>query len=210
MNTCRKCPALCASRSQIVYPTKARQGGIVCIGEAPGADEDETGEGFVGQAGKRLDQVLDDLGMKRGDQYGVANICRCRPEGNRKPTLNEISSCLPWLADYLAETRPRVILLVGGTASSVFLGKRPLFELIGREADSRSSLIRHAAPALQPVLLDLFEQGLGYMVPMPHTSPLAWHRKAPNGEKWSDIGKRQIRIAVAIFQSGKASDVQAA
>lgn len=108
MTDCSHCPALCASRSQIVMPTPAPVGGLLAIGEAPGQKEDETGVGFAGQAGKMLDRLLAEHGIGR-EGYGRANIVRCRPPENRKPMKQEVDACLPYLADFIEKTKPRVL-----------------------------------------------------------------------------------------------------
>lgn len=181
--TCTLCPALCQSRSQVVFPTPCPPNGLLAVGEAPGSDEDRQGEGFCGRAGKTLDALLASQGIARVG-YGRSNIVRCRPEGNRKPTAVEIQNCLPLLMDSIAEYRPKVLLLVGGSAASAVIGYNgSLYEQIQKEA-SASILIRNH---------------LCMAVPMPHVSPLAWNRFAPNGERWADIGRRQVALAVKLL-----------
>ena len=120
---CDDC-SLCSRRTQIVMPTPCLPGGLLAIGEAPGAEEDIAGEGFVGRAGKTLDKLLGIYGIARSD-YGRANLCRCRPVDdagkNRKPTAKEIEACLPKLAEFIGECRPGVILCVGWTPGQVFV-----------------------------------------------------------------------------------------
>lgn len=192
MSDCSRCSALCASRSQVVLPSPAPVGGVLAIGEAPGAAEDACGLGFVGQAGKTLDGLLAEFGIARVG-YGQANVCRCRPPGNRKPLRVEVDACLPWLAEFIVASRPGVLLLVGGTAAQYFLGKAPLFELISASRVNRGSRIDSSS--CHRALAGL--SGLGIrVVPMPHTSGMAWHRKAPDGRRWSEIGREQVRLAV--------------
>lgn len=91
---CRLCPSLAVSRCGIVYPTPCPPGGLLAIGEAPGFEEDEIGEGFVGQAGRTLDALLVGRGLERNRDYGVANIVRCRPDGNRsRPEARSQIAC---------------------------------------------------------------------------------------------------------------------
>ena len=122
---CSHCQNLVSCRTQIVLATPCQTGGLLAIGEAPGADEDLKGIGFIGTAGKTLDRLLSVHGIGR-DDYGRANICRCRPPENRKPTSSEISACLPFLADVIHTFKPRVIIAVGGTPTAVFCGKGTL------------------------------------------------------------------------------------
>lgn len=180
---CTLCPDLCLSRTQIVLPTPCSVNGLLAIGEGPGADEDREGRGFCGRAGKTLDALLFEHGITRAN-YGQANLVRCRPEGNRKPTAGEIRNCQPLLMDSIAEFRPKVLLLVGATSAAAIIGfKGALYDQIQREASSTVVVRNHLCLA----------------VPMPHVSPLAWNRFAPNGERWADIGRRQVALAVGLL-----------
>lgn len=195
---CSRCAALSASRTQVVIATPCPPGGLLAIGEAPGADEDAQGEGFVGTAGKTLDQLLGAEGLVR-DAYGRTNICRCRPPENRKPTGAEISACLPFLASLILAVRPKVILAVGATPTSVLCGAGTLYDKIQvRQSDQDwRATINERAPhkdvrhALEFVT---------YVVPMPHTSPLALNRNAPSGEKWRQIASRQVALAARLLR----------
>lgn len=195
---CSTCPSLCQSRTQIVLPTPCPVGGLLAIGEAPGADEDAKGEGFVGRAGKTLDMLLAAHGRARGG-YGRANIVRCRPEGNRKPTALEAATCLPRLAEFIQECRPGVALLVGGTPTAAFLGAGSLYRRIQESRQSIFTDLRLGHPALSCIGC----RGL-LAVPMPHTSPLAFNRNAPDGRKWSVIAGEQIALAVESLRDGQA------
>lgn len=204
--SCARCPALCASRTQVVLPTVPRLHPVplLCIGEAPGAEEDRQGAGFVGAAGKTLRRALVEAGLDIEWQVGFANIVRCRPEANRRPTTQEMRSCLPWLAQTLLQMRPRAVLLVGATAAEAFFGKRPLSHVIEDAADAK----RARELALAACALDLKEAiaelGATLFVPMPHTSGLAWNRPSYNpGLRWSDVGKQQIARCAALVQDAQ-------
>ncbi|WP_126448239.1 uracil-DNA glycosylase [Sulfuricystis multivorans] len=203
---CRLCPRLSASRTKIVFPTPSPPGGLLAVGEAPGAEEDKLGEGFVGQAGRTLDALLVQHGLERNRDYGVANIIRCRPDGNRKPDKTEIAECLPSLADFLLDVRPKVLLLVGSTATEVFLGSGPLYWQIERSRKSPALLAKDAHPILQPAIRRLHGSAGGiFAIPMPHTSGMAWNRKSPSGELWREIGRRQVELAVECLESACAN-----
>jgi len=194
---CRLCPRLATSRTRIVFPTPCPPGGLLAIGEAPGAEEDEIGEGFVGQAGRTLDTLLVRHGLERNRDYGVANIVRCRPANNRSPDRKEIDNCLPWLAAFLLEYRPTVLLLVGATATEVFLGPGSLHRQIERSRKSPVLLAKDAHPILRPAIRTLHGMIGGIRaVPMPHTSGMAWNRRASNGKMWREIGEQQVELAV--------------
>ena len=186
--TCYLCPALCESRSQIVMPTHGPQNGLLCVGEAPGGDEDRVGEGFVGSAGKTLDGLLLANSIAR-NQYGRANLVRCRPQDNRKPTKSEIEACLPKLADFIRLAAPRVIVTIGAIPTSVFLGSGSLSQKIAEsEANDGWPNLALAHPLIRSAL-ELFPVRI---YPSVHTSPLSWNRNAPDGTKWAEIGRRQI------------------
>ena len=88
---------------------------ILFIGEAPGADEDQQGLAFVGAAGQFLTKMINAMGYTRDDVF-IANICKCRPPGNRAPLPDEMQTCVPFLREQIRVIRPKVIVLLGGTA----------------------------------------------------------------------------------------------
>lgn len=198
---CERCPKLVRSRSQIVYPTPLPPGGILAIGEAPGADEDESGHGFVGAAGRRLHSILGERGLRRGEHYGVANIVRCWPKDaagkTRKPSRSEVLNCLPFLAQSILKLQPKVLLFIGDVPTSAFMGEGKLFDKIQWNADAEfraDAMTDSAHSSLREVTL---MPGL-LAVASPHTSGLAWNRKASNGQRWSDIGSARINLAVEL------------
>ena len=101
---------------------------IMFIGEAPGADEDEQGEPFVGKAGQLLTKIILTMGLTRDTVY-IGNILKCRPDtpdqsaGNRKPTPDEMNTCIPYLHEQIDLIRPKVIVALGATAVEGLLGK---------------------------------------------------------------------------------------
>lgn len=88
---------------------------VMFIGEAPGADEDLQGRPFVGRAGQLLDKMIGAMGFRRGEVF-IANILKCRPPGNRTPTPDEMSVCIPFLKKQIALVRPKTIVALGATA----------------------------------------------------------------------------------------------
>lgn len=95
---------------------------VLFIGEAPGAQEDQTGRPFVGQAGQLLDRIIQGaMGFERRDVY-IANINKCRPPGNREPEADEVAACLPYLRRQIAILKPEVIVCLGRTAAQNLLG----------------------------------------------------------------------------------------
>lgn len=203
---CRRCDDLVSSRRRIVYPTKCPPGGLLAIGEAPGKSEDMDGEGFTGAAGLVLGSLLSQNGLERSRDFGVANLIRCRPPKNRKPSTTEIGNCLGELAEFLVEAKPRVLLLVGGEAAKAFLGLELLSWHIAESRRSPLLLARYAHRTLQGAIRDLHRDAVVYAVPMPHTSGMAWNRKAPCGIPWREIGARQVEFAAALWKKGLLAD----
>ena len=117
---CRKCP-LGSSRQHSVPGEGDPRAGLVVVGEAPGATEDETGRPFVGRAGKLLDDILAAIGFKR-EQVFICNVLKCRPPGNRNPEPLEVAACSPYLHRQLELIGPRVILAMGLPAAHALLG----------------------------------------------------------------------------------------
>ncbi len=125
---CIKCPHLASSRKNVVFGVGNIDSPLMFVGEAPGADEDEQGEPFVGKAGQLLTKIIQTMGLNRGSVY-IANILKCRPDtpgqsaGNRKPTSDEMQTCIPWLHEQIDLIRPRVLVALGATAVEGLLGK---------------------------------------------------------------------------------------
>src|SRR5215204_4505979 len=114
IGNCTRCP-LNEGRTKIVQTVGDYQSDLMFIGEAPGADEDAKGEPFVGRAGQLLNKIIEAIGMKR-EEVCIGNINRCRPPGNRQPTLPEAHTCKPFLLREIAVIRPKVIVVMGNTA----------------------------------------------------------------------------------------------
>ena len=93
---------------------------FVCVGEAPGQTEDETGQPFVGAAGQLLTKILSAIQLQREDVF-ICNVLKHRPPGNRNPSPDEIHACTPYLTRQLALTKPKVILALGTFAAQTLL-----------------------------------------------------------------------------------------
>jgi DNA polymerase len=125
---CVKCPHLAASRRSVVFGVGNPDAELMFVGEAPGAEEDEQGEPFVGAAGQLLTKIIQAMGQRR-DTVFIANILKCRPDtpgqssGNRPPTSEEMATCIPWLQEQIDLIRPRAIVALGATALNGLLGK---------------------------------------------------------------------------------------
>ena len=134
---CRAC-GLCTRRKQAVPGVGDENAAWLFIGEGPGAEEDERGEPFVGQAGRLLDAMLAAIGLARGEDVYIANAVKCRPPGNRTPENAEMAACFPYLKRQIALIQPRLIVLLGRVAVHSVLGEsRPLASLRGRTLSYR-------------------------------------------------------------------------
>ena len=92
------------------------------IGEAPGADEDSLGLPFVGRSGRLLSALLKEAELDEDQDLYICNVIKCRPPNNRKPTLEEIRQCRPWLEEQLELVNPSLVLMAGATALKALLG----------------------------------------------------------------------------------------
>ncbi len=119
----RDCTAcrLHSGRTQTVFGVGDEAADWLLIGEGPGAEEDARGEPFVGQAGRLLDNMLDAIGLRRGEDVYIANIVKCRPPGNRVPEPAEAAACEPFLRRQIALIKPRLLIALGKTAASNLL-----------------------------------------------------------------------------------------
>ena len=135
---CTKCSHLACSRTQTVFGVGNPDADLMFIGEAPGADEDQQGEPFVGRAGQLLTRILKAMNFAREDVY-IANILKCRPDmpagsfGNRPPTPKEMQTCRPYLVEQIEIIQPSVLVALGAVAVEGLLGTRAAMrELRGR------------------------------------------------------------------------------
>jgi uracil-DNA glycosylase len=125
---CNAC-GLCKQRKQAVFGVGAQSAPWLLVGEGPGAEEDQQGEPFVGQAGKLLDATLTAMKLQRGREVYIANVVKCRPPGNRTPSTDEALACAPFLDRQIALIKPKLI---------VALGKTAVMRLTGSEASMAS------------------------------------------------------------------------
>jgi DNA polymerase len=120
------------SRTQTVFGVGNRNADWLLIGEAPGRDEDQQGEPFVGRAGQLLNAMLQAIGLQREQVY-IANILKCRPPNNRDPRLEEVVCCEPYLMRQIELIQPRLILVLGRIAAQNLLNtETPIGKLRGR------------------------------------------------------------------------------
>lgn len=112
---------LCHSRTRTVFGVGDQHADWLYVGEGPGAQEDATGEPFVGQAGKLLDNMLAAIDLKRGRNVFITNIVKCRPPENREPRPDEAQCCEPYLARQIELIKPKLIIVLGKVAAQNLL-----------------------------------------------------------------------------------------
>lgn len=121
VKSCTDCP-LHTQRTNTVFGVGSRQAKWLILGEAPGQEEDQQGEPFVGRAGQLLNSMLFAIGLQRSDIF-IANTVKCRPPNNRDPHPTEILSCAPFLTRQIELIQPRLILILGRVAVRRLLQK---------------------------------------------------------------------------------------
>jgi len=116
---CTRCE-LHQTRKTVVFGTGNENADLMFIGEAPGADEDRSGEAFVGRAGQLLTKIIEAMELTRDEVY-IANVIKCRPPGNRNPSSFEIETCEPFLQKQIELIKPKVICALGAFAAQTLL-----------------------------------------------------------------------------------------
>ena len=127
---CTRCP-LYSTATNPVPGEGSPNAELVCVGEAPGANEDATGRPFVGQSGELLTKILAAISLRREDVF-ICNVLKHRPPGNRNPLPEEVVACSPYLVQQLELIRPKVIVAFGTFAAQTLLNtKLPIGKLRG-------------------------------------------------------------------------------
>ncbi len=136
---CTRCRLHKQGRKQIVFGVGNPNAELMFIGEAPGADEDEHGEPFVGRAGQLLTNMIKAMGLRREDVY-IANIIKCRPPGNRTPERDECETCSPFLMRQIEVIKPKAIVALGAVAAKTLLAMNaPMSKLRGQWYEFRGT-----------------------------------------------------------------------
>jgi uracil-DNA glycosylase len=158
---CVRCP-LSESRTTVVFGSGDANADLMFVGEAPGANEDQQGLPFVGQAGKLLDKLLGEIGLERSQVF-IANVLKCRPPGNRDPHPGEIESCHDYLRSQVELIEPKVICTLGNFATKLLRGDpagitrvhgRPEVHSIGARAVQLYPIFHPAAALYTPAMLE--------------------------------------------------------
>ena len=120
VTACERCPDLVASRSRIVNGVGPEDAALVFVGEAPGEQEDQGGEPFIGRSGDVLEEALGEAGLLR-EEVRITNCVRCRPPENRDPTSEELANCRGYLEAELAAVAPDLVVTLGKVPSQHLL-----------------------------------------------------------------------------------------
>lgn len=150
VKSCRKC-RLYRTATKAVPGAGNPNSKIIFVGEAPGYNEDQQGLPFVGRAGKLLDEMLSEIGLKRADVW-VGNIIKHRPVDNRDPMVDEIKACRPYALDQIKAINPKIIVTLGRFAMDIFLPGAKISEVHGKPFRVSSRVIfpiYHPAAALR-------------------------------------------------------------
>jgi DNA polymerase len=159
--SCQRCP-LHRTRTNVVFGAGNADADLMFIGEAPGANEDRMGLPFVGQAGKLLDRLLEEIGMERKDVW-ICNTLKCRPPDNRDPHPNEIAACQDYLRRQVDLIEPVVICTLGNFSTKLLredtlgisrLHGREEVRIIGSRAVRLYPLYHPAAALYTPSMLE--------------------------------------------------------
>jgi uracil-DNA glycosylase len=166
---CQRCPQLAATRHTVVFGSGNADADLMFVGEAPGANEDQQGLPFVGQAGRLLDQLLSEIGLTRQDVF-VANVLKCRPPGNRDPLPQEIDACQDYLYRQLELIEPKVVCTLGNFATKLLrddltgitrLHGRDELRQIGPRVVRLFPLFHPAAALYTPAMLATLREDFG-------------------------------------------------
>jgi uracil-DNA glycosylase len=123
LHNCDRCKLAKLGRTQVVFGVGNPHASIMFVGEAPGFNEDQKGEPFVGAAGKLLNDLLQSAGLSR-DQIYIANVIKCRPPNNRDPEPDEVETCKPFLLQQIQMIRPKLVCTLGNWATQTLLERK--------------------------------------------------------------------------------------
>ena len=120
---CQRCKLAKMGRTKVVFGVGNPHASVMFVGEAPGFNEDQQGEPFVGAAGKLLNELLQSASLSRGDIY-IANVIKCRPPNNRDPEPDEVETCKPFLMQQISMIRPKLVCTLGNWATQTLLERK--------------------------------------------------------------------------------------
>jgi len=147
---CMRCKLCGLGRTQVVFGKGHPKARLMFVGEAPGEEEDQRGEPFVGRSGQLLTKIIEAIGLTREQAY-IANVIKCRPPANRNPEPDEVATCEPFLFRQIDVIQPTVIVPLGKfAAQSLLKTMEPITKLRGRQFDYRGAVL---IPTFHPAYL---------------------------------------------------------
>jgi len=159
---CKKCD-LCKTRTNSVPGKGNFKSDVIFVGEAPGKNEDKNGEPFIGVAGKKLSNALDEANISREDVY-ITNVVKCRPPNNRVPNTDERNTCQQYLKDEIKIIKPKLICVLGNTAFNSVLGGSEITKFRGKVIKKEGQLyfitIHPAATIYNQKLIDVLKDDI--------------------------------------------------
>jgi DNA polymerase len=168
---CTRCSELAATRHTVVFGSGNADADLMFVGEAPGASEDQQGIPFVGQAGKLLTKLLEEIGLSREEVF-VANVLKCRPPGNRDPLPAEIHNCREYLFRQVELIQPRVICTLGNFSTKLLRGDpagitrvhgQPEVITLGRRRVRLYPIFHPAAALYTPRMLETLREDFAHL-----------------------------------------------
>ncbi len=182
VKACRRC-GLAETRTKTVFGVGHPAARIVFVGEAPGHDEDVSGEPFVGRAGQLLTEMIQNgMGLRREDVY-ICNVLKCRPPNNRTPASDEIAACREFLWRQIEIIQPELIIALGAPAAQTLLGTR---EGIGRLRGRFHEFYPSGSPMI------------GTSIPLLPTFHPAYLLRSPDDKKkaWVDLQMAMAMLGI--------------
>ena len=159
---CAKCP-LASTRMNSVPGKGNFHSDVIFVGEAPGRNEDQKGEPFVGVAGKKLSLALQEAGISRDEVY-ITNTVKCRPPNNRVPKKEEREACSEYIEKEIQIINPKIICVLGNTAFGSILGGTEITKYRGKIARKNNQLyfitIHPAATIYNQKLIDTLKKDM--------------------------------------------------
>lgn len=187
--TCTRC-LLHGGRTNVVPGEGQSDADIMFIGEAPGFHEDQQARPFVGAAGQFLEELLESIGLTRGEVF-ITNVVKCRPPGNRDPLPEEIEACKPFLDQQVALLQPKFVVTLGRFSMARAFPKARISRIHGQPRKIDSVIyypMYHPAAALhQPSLRRTIEEDM-------HRIPELLQQVAQIAESPPPIEAEQLKL----------------
>lgn len=214
---CTRCPELARTRKNVVFGAGNSNADLMFIGEAPGASEDEQGLPFVGQAGKLLEKLLNEIGMSRTEVF-IANVLKCRPPNNRDPQPIEIENCRDYLYKQVELVQPKVICTLGNFSTKLLrndttgitrLHGQPELLTLGRRTVRLYPIFHPAAALYTPRMLETLREDfmrLPALLAEPEPDQPDWD-EVPEADPVATADVEAIEVSDAVEEQSSADQL---